>query len=80
MERDFITRKIGQPRGVRGVFKQGPQMKKSVSAKKIFIDVAETHWAARHIVWVYEQGLIQTIRDDKGQLHFYPDDYVRLRS
>lgn len=47
--------------------------------RPVFEDVAETHWAARNISWLYEQGFIDVRRDGKGRPLFAPDEYVTTR-
>ncbi len=51
-------------------------MKSSSVQRRVFSDVPETHWASRHIAWVFDQGVIDGVRSDTGSLFFNPDDYV----
>lgn len=52
---------------------------KSYKAKSIFDDVSESHATARHIMWTYEKGLIDPIKDERGRLYFRPDAYVTAK-
>lgn len=51
-------------------------IKKNYTSSPIFMDVPDSHWAGRHIAWVYEQGLIDPVRDNEGNIFYMPDDYV----
>lgn len=53
-------------------------MEKTHPKKNIFADVSETYWAAQHISWLYEQGLIEGLKDKAGTSYFNPDDYITV--
>ncbi len=49
-------------------------IKKPLPSGRIFDDVSEANWASGHINWLFEQGLVDGIKGDKGGLFFFPDD------
>lgn len=49
---------------------------KPLSSGRVFEDVSEANWASGHINRLFEQGLVDGIKDERGRLFFYPDDYL----
>ena len=54
-------------------------IKKSLpSAKIVLADVPEPHWAFRYIAWLFEQGIVNGVKNEEGKVYFYPDDYLTM--